>query len=129
MFSKGIAIRTILLILIGVVVLAVMVYLVYGTTTESPLSSTACMGKVIEWCTRCKLKGKTAWEAGNCDSDGSNPNLCPCLSTNPEWNQWVSKCVDDPSLKDLAHWNFDPTTLVGSYDHRPDENCPKVGVN
>ncbi len=125
MINKGIATETILLILVAVIVLVVIVLLIYTTTTDSNLTSTACMGKVVDWCTRCKLKGPSAWKKQDCDNN--DLAKCSCLSTGTNWDLWVSKCVDDPSLGEFAHWNFDPVAIA-VYEDDVVQYCPRVGV-
>ena len=53
--SKGIAIRTILLILVGTIVAGVLIYLVYSFSTNPTLSRTECIPIVTDWCTRCMI--------------------------------------------------------------------------
>ena len=54
---KGIAIQTILLLLVGILVVGILVYLVYRYTRSSTLSKTECMGLVTNWCTTCMTSG------------------------------------------------------------------------
>ena len=56
--SKGIAIQTILLLLVGILVVGILVYLVYSYTTgSSTLSTTDCISKITSWCTTCMVSG------------------------------------------------------------------------
>jgi hypothetical protein len=54
--SKGIAIRTILLLVVGLIVVGVLVYLVYSYSTSGQLSVHECRVRLIELCTQCSLK-------------------------------------------------------------------------
>jgi len=51
--SKGIAIRTILLLVVGIIVAGILIYLVYSYTTGVTLSAYECRAKMINWCTNC----------------------------------------------------------------------------
>lgn len=53
MGNKGIAIRTILLLLIGVLVAGILIYFVYRFFSGSALSREECRAKAISWCTSC----------------------------------------------------------------------------
>ena len=55
--SKGIAIRTILYLLLGVLVVGILVYMVYTYTFGPELDMQTCRTKLINWCTGCKLAG------------------------------------------------------------------------
>jgi len=52
--SKGIAIRTILYLLIGVLVVGILVYLVYSYVVNPILPQTQCRAVATSWCTSCK---------------------------------------------------------------------------
>ncbi len=58
--SKGIAINTILYLLIGVLVVGVVVYLVYTYIMSPVLPETQCRSIATSWCTSCKTAG---WDA------------------------------------------------------------------
>ncbi len=125
--NKGIAIRTILLLLVGVIVAGVLIYLVYSVTTGSTLSSTACQSRVISYCTRRKMMG---WNDGACSCDDGTclgSGCCPPVGTDPNcpWNQWVKNCVKSDTD---WHWNFDPSATASNYDQTPSQYCPRVGV-
>ena len=61
--SKGIAIRTILLLLVGTVVAAIIIYLVYTYTQTPGLSAQECRARLISWCTGCvaSATSPTSW--------------------------------------------------------------------
>lgn len=85
--GKGIAITTILLLLVGSLVAGVTVYYTYRSVTGSPLSEHECRGMMISWCIGCSNLGYTGgsgmdsqlsdcanryWDAGdhnNCDAE------------------------------------------------------------
>jgi len=54
--NKGIAIQTILLLLVGVIVAAILIYLIYSYATTPTLSITECQSRIISWCTQCKTR-------------------------------------------------------------------------
>ncbi len=51
--SKGIAIQTILYLLIGVLVVGIVVYLVYSYVMNPMLPETQCRTLATAWCTSC----------------------------------------------------------------------------
>ncbi len=51
--SKGIAIRTILLLVVGILVVGILVYLVYSYTSSGQLSVYECRVRLTELCTQC----------------------------------------------------------------------------
>ncbi len=55
--SKGIAIETILLILVGIIVVGVLVYLIYSYTSTGQLSAQECRARLTELCMQCAVKG------------------------------------------------------------------------
>jgi len=59
--SKGIAIQTILYLLIGVLVVGIVVYLVYTYVIGAPIGEQQCRTQAITWCTSCK---NVAWVGG-----------------------------------------------------------------
>lgn len=102
MKNKGIAIRTILLLLIGVLVAGILIYLVYSYGTGSAtLSISECISKVTSWCTACmtaewqsgltsdleirdcgnKIRGGLAWNDNTNCGAGSSKNDC-CNAVN-----------------------------------------------
>ena len=77
--SKGIAIETILLLLVGIIVVGVIVYLVYTYATGKTLSAYECRAKMVSWCTNCfnVASGSSTWP------DNVNPlptEISTCLS-------------------------------------------------
>jgi len=55
--SKGIAIQTILLLMVGTLVAGILIYLVYSYTRSPTLSKTECIAEVTNWCTTCMISG------------------------------------------------------------------------
>jgi hypothetical protein len=53
---KGIAIQTILLLVVGLVVVGVLVYLVYSYSSSGQLSVYECRVRLSELCTQCSLR-------------------------------------------------------------------------
>ncbi len=83
MMNKGIAIRTILLLLIGVLVTAILVYYVYVYFSGSALSREECRARAVSWCTSC-------WNAMN--AAGSSDWT---VDAGPEPSVELADCVDD----------------------------------
>jgi len=55
--SKGIAIRTILLLVVGLLVAGILIYLVYSFTATGQLSVYECRVRLTELCTQCNNIG------------------------------------------------------------------------
>ena len=51
--SKGIAIETILMLLMGILIVGVIVYLIYRYVTGTTLGKEQCRGIITSWCTLC----------------------------------------------------------------------------
>ena len=51
---KGIAIQTVLMLLVGILVVGIVVYMVYRYIFAPPLSIQECRAQFISWCTTCK---------------------------------------------------------------------------
>jgi len=98
MSSKGIAIRTILLLLIGILVVSILTYLVYSYSTGSTLSEYECRGKMVSWCTGCSNAGWSSTVTGgsplcandywtishdNCDAFDDCSRFIPSVSGGP----------------------------------------------
>lgn len=72
--TKGIAIQTILMLLVGILVVGIIVYMVYRYFVQSPLSEQECRSRALVWCTGCKntntgISPPTPWTIA-----GSSPN-------------------------------------------------------
>lgn len=93
---KGIAITTILILTVGILVSGLIVYQVYRTTTDSPLSQYECRARMVSWCTLC---GNMGWSGGSMDSElsecaskywGTRPADCNaevyCSGFIPTWS-------------------------------------------
>ena len=52
--TKGIAIQTILLLLVGILVVGIVVYMVYRYFVGAPIGEQECRAKAISWCTTCE---------------------------------------------------------------------------
>jgi len=81
--NKGIAIRTILLLLIGVLVAGLLVYFTYRYFSGSALSREDCRARAISWCTGC-------WNAMN--AAGSSDWTA---DAGPDPSEELENCVDD----------------------------------
>jgi len=85
---KGIAVRTILLFLIGILVVALIVYLVYTTFSGTSLSQQDCRSMMVGWCTTCWTATKNVgaacaanWDAAACQvGPAASQELIDCAS-------------------------------------------------
>ncbi len=96
MKGKGIAIQTILMLLVGILVVGIIVYMVYRYFLGAPLSEQECRARVTNWCSSCRVMdfgsngvpmtesvakcvvnyfGDAAWDNSNCDAAG---HYCDC---------------------------------------------------
>jgi len=55
--TKGIAIQTILMLLVGILVVGIIVYMVYRYMFAPGLSQEDCRGQIVSWCDSCKAAG------------------------------------------------------------------------
>lgn len=64
MMKKGLATRTTILMILGLLVLTVMVYIFLRVTGNPELSCTECRSRFIAWCTKCGLTNgdKASWD-------------------------------------------------------------------
>jgi len=59
--NKGIAVNTILLIVIGILVVGVLVYLVYLYTKTPIITESECRNRATTLCTHCQTSGWGPW--------------------------------------------------------------------
>ena len=59
--KKGIAIQTVLLLLIGIIVAGVVIYLVYRYANSKVISEAECNSRLTEICILCKNSGWGPW--------------------------------------------------------------------
>ncbi len=59
--KKGIAIRTILLLVLGILVAGIVIFLVYKYASGSIISETECNARLTEICLTCKNAGWGGW--------------------------------------------------------------------
>jgi len=57
--TKGIAVQTILMLLVGIIVVGILVYMVYRYFMGAPLSEQDCRARVIAWCNGCRVMNFT----------------------------------------------------------------------
>ena len=100
--SKGIAIQTILLILIGVIVVGIITYLVYTVMMTPTLSTKECETRFFSWCTYCMNLGRT--------------------STSPIPTDFYNSCRDKLSTIGI-------TIATTSRCNNIYNECKKVGIN
>ena len=77
--TKGIAIQTILMLLVGILVVGIIVYMVYRYFVQSPLGEQECRSRAIMWCTGCR---NGEWTAGQGTLAGTELETCA--------NKWFS---------------------------------------
>jgi hypothetical protein len=53
--SKGIATETIIKIMLGLIVVAIILYLIYKFVLKSPIAPEECKSRLVSWCTSCKI--------------------------------------------------------------------------
>jgi hypothetical protein len=114
--KKGIATETTILILIGILVIAIMAYLIYKAATAKALSMYECKSKLMDICRMCK---NTNWDASYNLTGGSNDMfntiITPC-SKYGEFFYWVDNkcCGNDPPLcAQCGCMENDCTSLMG----------------
>jgi hypothetical protein len=57
MKNKGIAVNTILMLLVGIIVVGIIIILVYKYVLGPQLGEPECKAKAISWCSDCKNAG------------------------------------------------------------------------
>jgi len=72
--TKGIAIQTILMLLVGILVVGIIVYMVYRYMFSPGLSQNDCRAQLVSWCTTCRT---VAWTGGF----GLSDNVAKCTNT------------------------------------------------
>jgi len=104
---KGIAIQTILLLLVGILVVGIIVYLVYSYTRSSTLSKTECLSIVTNWCTTCMVSN---WNENiDCPQDVKD---CGKMLLNNDWWDNNDDCAHGTDL-DAIKTDCRVTTGVG----------------
>lgn len=92
MENKGIAINTILLLVVGTITVAAIIYLVYSVTTTPTLSVQQCKTKIMQYCTLC---ANIDWGDGEFDIK-TPQELRDCGNNYPELSVWADNyCCDD----------------------------------
>ena len=91
--SKGIAIRIIMFLLLGILVAGIIIYLLYTSATGTQLSEQNCRSRVITWCTGCNVAG---W-LPNVGEPGSDLISCApqYFAPGEDWSSGVD-CQDTP---------------------------------
>lgn len=77
--SKGIAISTILYLLVGVLVVGIVIYLVYTYVMNPILPETQCRALATSWCTNCKT---VDWAV---TGPGASDDLEDCVTRGGYW--------------------------------------------
>lgn len=86
--SKGIAINTILYLLVGIIVVGIVVYMVYTYVLGAPISENECRAMIVTWCTGCV---NSQWGDGN----GATAALQKCATSyfSPPSTAWTGTCL------------------------------------
>jgi hypothetical protein len=100
--SKGIAINTILMLLVGILVVGIVVYLVYKFMLSPGLSQTECRTQFVAWCTSCKASGFAGgFDLGNQLADCINKyGFCPTKDC--KYDQACSEYPSKPNYYNLT---------------------------
>jgi len=90
--SKGIAIETILYLLVGILVVGIVIYLVYTYVIGAPIGEQQCRSMAITWCTGCKNANGGDWtqDVGTLATD----DLGTCAGKYFSGFPASKKCVD-----------------------------------
>lgn len=116
--KKGIAIETVILLLIGILVIGIMTYLIYKASANKTLSLYECKAKLMDICKICK---NTNWDAIYLLNDLAIPNnlyntvITPC-STYSEFFYWSDNTCcgnNKPAEPPCGRMQDDCTTLIG----------------
>ncbi len=95
--SKGIAIRTVMLLLVGIVVIGILSYLLYRYyfTTAGQMSTHECRVRLTEVCTQCVLSGFVEIDIGS--------TLTTECGQYDEFSGWagITRC-DNTTTRDLC---------------------------
>ena len=84
---KGITIRTIMLISVGVFVVGILIYMVYKYASGSMISEADCNARITEACTVCKGVNWKKWPSTDCSVD---PTWC---EVNKKFFEMIWKCA------------------------------------
>ncbi len=78
---KGVAVPYVIAILLGVIVLAVAIYIIYKVVTEGALECEECRAKFTGWCSTCYLANSA--DPANWQNEGSElgDELYECVKT------------------------------------------------
>jgi hypothetical protein len=107
--KKGIAVRTMLLILIGMIVVGIMSYLIYRAATTKTLSVFECKAKLIDICRICENTGwdeKYMLDIDDTEDDAYGKIIKPCKEY-PEFFYWHDN-------KDCSYAKWDCGVLMGT---------------
>jgi fluoride ion exporter CrcB/FEX len=98
--KKGIAIETILLLLVGILVVGIITYLVYRYSTSSSLSVTDCRGSLSTICTMCSIQKD--W-TGNVWSVALSADYKTTIKTCNDYNEFSSFLENSASCADIKN--------------------------
>ena len=95
--SKGIAIQTILLLVVGIIVAGALVYLIYYYTSSEQLSAHECRARLSELCTQCRNLNFVGFPLSS-----ALTTECSQYSEFSGWNGIIS--CDNTTTDDLCEW-------------------------
>ena len=112
--TKGIAIQTILMLLVGILVVGIKVYMVYRYMFAPGLTQNDCRAQLISWCTTCKTVG---WNGGF----GLSEAVAKCTNTY-FGSGWTSG--------DKCHQKASINCVMGAAPNCANMTiCPAVGIS
>ena len=132
--KKGIAIQTILLLVVGIVVAGILIFLVYRSAGGGNLDCEQCRAEFISWCTTCSLaaiaKGCSDWNV-DCGLDNlgyfMSKNLVECTDKCGLHSKSDTGGFDISGAIKCINAGMWPTCIYCGESHIQDE-CKRVGV-
>ena len=102
--NKGIAIQTVLLLLIGILVAGVLIYFVYVSTKSSTITESECMSRVNSLCLHCQTNDWGDWpNTGDPINEVFYQPLWDCAEKFPKYavfakdaNPWSCTRMEEP---------------------------------
>jgi len=95
--TKGIAIQTILMLLVGILVVGIIVYVVYRYFVGAPLGEQECRARLTSWCSSCKVMNYSY--AGY----ALGQNLVDCIDNYGFWTSGTFDATDTCEADGLSY--------------------------
>jgi hypothetical protein len=92
--TKGIAIQTILMLLVGILVVGIIVYMVYRYFVGAPLGEQECRSRVTSWCSSCRVMNFDAngYALGSELGNDAAAGTTGCIDEYGFGQGWASTC-------------------------------------